>query len=187
MRRQSQTVSRGISDGIKKRWIDSAPSGEELVVEEFLSNDAIVASENIAGMGDRSRRLPFHRLIEFGAVRELTGSSAFGVFSARNAWSLASLSSVNAPSSPDNADACLVDRYIQPVYFRIASASVAEPPARCASSNDTAFPYSEIARAIAGSANRASRWFRCRPCRDISFRGNPRAHGGNPHARYRTA
>ncbi|QND69658.1 hypothetical protein HB777_39560 (plasmid) [Mesorhizobium loti] len=49
MRRQSPTVSSGISDGIKKRRIDSAPRGEELVVEELLSDDAMVVSENIAG------------------------------------------------------------------------------------------------------------------------------------------
>ncbi|SFJ43046.1 DUF1403 family protein [Aerobium aerolatum] len=51
-----------------------------LVVERLLSDDAIVASERIAGMSDRGLRRLFDRLVEFGAVRELSGRPTFRMY-----------------------------------------------------------------------------------------------------------
>lgn len=51
-----------------------------VVVEKLLSNDAIVASEQIAGMSDRGLRRLFDRLVELGAVRELSGRSTFRIY-----------------------------------------------------------------------------------------------------------
>ncbi|TSE11933.1 DUF1403 family protein [Mesorhizobium intechi] len=50
------------------------------VVEKLLSDDAIVASENIAGMSDRGLRRLFDRLVELGAVRELSGRATFRIY-----------------------------------------------------------------------------------------------------------
>lgn len=47
------------------------------VVDRLLWDDAIVASEKIAGMSDRGLRRLFDRLVEFGAVRELSGRPTF--------------------------------------------------------------------------------------------------------------
>jgi hypothetical protein len=52
----------------------------DLVVERLLSDDAIVASEKIAGMSDRGLRRLFDRLMEFGAARELSGRPAFRIY-----------------------------------------------------------------------------------------------------------
>lgn len=52
----------------------------DLVVERLLSDDAIVASENIAGMSDRGLRRLFDRLVELGAVRELSGRPTFRIY-----------------------------------------------------------------------------------------------------------
>ncbi|TIP18576.1 DUF1403 family protein [Mesorhizobium sp.] len=52
----------------------------DMVVERLLSDDAIVASENIAGMSDRGLRRLFDRLVELGAVRELSGRSTFRIY-----------------------------------------------------------------------------------------------------------
>nr|WP_040594441.1 DUF1403 family protein [Mesorhizobium metallidurans] len=52
----------------------------DAVVEKLLSDDAIVASENIAGMSDRGLRRLFDRLVELGAVRELSGRPAFRIY-----------------------------------------------------------------------------------------------------------
>lgn len=52
----------------------------DLVVERLLSGDAIVASEKIAGMSDRGLRRLFDRLVEFGAVRELSGRATFRIY-----------------------------------------------------------------------------------------------------------
>ncbi|SJM30255.1 DUF1403 family protein [Mesorhizobium delmotii] len=52
----------------------------DLVVERLLSDDAIVASENIAGMSDRGLRRLFDRLVELGAVRELSGRLTFRIY-----------------------------------------------------------------------------------------------------------
>jgi hypothetical protein len=52
----------------------------DLVVEKLLSDDALVATEQIAGMTDRGMRRLFDRLVEFGAVRELSGRPAFRVY-----------------------------------------------------------------------------------------------------------
>lgn len=52
----------------------------DAVVEKLLSDDAIVASENIAGMSDRGLRRLFDRLVELGAVRELSGRTAFRIY-----------------------------------------------------------------------------------------------------------
>ncbi|GLS34907.1 hypothetical protein GCM10010869_04950 [Mesorhizobium tianshanense] len=50
------------------------------VIEKLLSDDAIVASENIAGMSDRGLRRLFDRLLELGAVRELSGRPTFRIY-----------------------------------------------------------------------------------------------------------
>lgn len=50
------------------------------VVDKLLSDDAIVASEKIAGMSDRGLRRLFDRLVEFGAVRELSGRPTFRIY-----------------------------------------------------------------------------------------------------------
>lgn len=52
----------------------------DIVVERLLSDDAIVASEKIAGMSDRGLRRLFDRLVELGAVRELSGRSTFRIY-----------------------------------------------------------------------------------------------------------
>lgn len=54
--------------------------GADLVVDRLLSDDAIVASAKIAGMSDRSLRRLFDRLVELGAVRELSGRPAFRIY-----------------------------------------------------------------------------------------------------------
>ncbi|MDN5925557.1 MAG: DUF1403 family protein [Hyphomicrobiales bacterium] len=54
--------------------------GADLVVDRLLSDDAIVASAKIAGMSDRSLRRLFERLVELGAVRELSGRSTFRIY-----------------------------------------------------------------------------------------------------------
>jgi hypothetical protein len=51
-----------------------------VVVEKLLSDDAIVASEKVAGMSDRGLRRLFDRLVELGAVRELSGRSTFRIY-----------------------------------------------------------------------------------------------------------
>lgn len=51
-----------------------------MVVERLLSDDAIVASEKIAGMSDRGLRRLFDRLVELGAVRELSGRPTFRIY-----------------------------------------------------------------------------------------------------------
>jgi hypothetical protein len=50
------------------------------VVERLLSDDAIVASDKIAGMSDRGLRRLFDRLVELGAIRELSGRPAFRIY-----------------------------------------------------------------------------------------------------------
>ncbi len=52
----------------------------DAVVERLLSNDAIVASERISGMSDRGLRRLFDRLVELGAVRELSGRPTFRIY-----------------------------------------------------------------------------------------------------------
>lgn len=52
----------------------------DMVVERLLSDDAIVASEKIAGMSDRGLRRLFDRLVELGAVRELSGRPTFRIY-----------------------------------------------------------------------------------------------------------
>lgn len=52
----------------------------DTVVEKLLSDDAIVASEKIAGMSDRGLRRLFDRLVELGAVRELSGRPTFRIY-----------------------------------------------------------------------------------------------------------
>lgn len=54
--------------------------GADRVVERLLADDAIVASERIAGMSDRGLRRLFDRLESFGAVRELTGRATFRIY-----------------------------------------------------------------------------------------------------------
>lgn len=52
----------------------------DAVVERLLSDDAIVASEKTAGMSDRGMRRLFDRLVELGAVRELSGRPTFRIY-----------------------------------------------------------------------------------------------------------
>ncbi|MGO4835462.1 DUF1403 family protein [Rhizobiaceae sp. 2RAB30] len=52
----------------------------DIVVEKLLSSDAIVASEKIADMSDRGLRRLFDRLLELGAVRELSGRPTFRIY-----------------------------------------------------------------------------------------------------------
>jgi hypothetical protein len=54
--------------------------GADVVVDRLLSDDAIIASAKIAGMSDRSLRRLFERLVELGAVRELSGRAAFRIY-----------------------------------------------------------------------------------------------------------
>lgn len=67
-----------------EKLLDVAPKlrakAADRVVERLLSDDAIGASEEIAGMSDRGLRRLFDRLVEFGAVRELSGRSTFRVY-----------------------------------------------------------------------------------------------------------
>ncbi len=50
------------------------------VVDRLLSEDAVVASEEIAGMSDRGLRRLFDRLVELAAVRELSGRPTFRIY-----------------------------------------------------------------------------------------------------------
>ncbi|WP_422392461.1 DUF1403 family protein [Nitratireductor thuwali] len=52
----------------------------DAVVDKLLSDDAIVASEKIAGMSDRGLRRLFDRLVELGALRELSGRPTFRIY-----------------------------------------------------------------------------------------------------------
>ncbi|MER9945403.1 DUF1403 family protein [Mesorhizobium sp. M0092] len=52
----------------------------DIVVEKLLSDDATVASEKIVGMSDRGLRRLFDRLVELGAVRELSGRPTFRIY-----------------------------------------------------------------------------------------------------------
>lgn len=52
----------------------------DTVVDKLLSDDAIVASEKIAGMSDRGLRRLFDRLVELGTVRELSGRPTFRIY-----------------------------------------------------------------------------------------------------------
>lgn len=54
--------------------------GAEAVVDRLLSDDALVPSEKIAGMSDRGLRRLFDRLVDLGAVRELSGRTAFRIY-----------------------------------------------------------------------------------------------------------
>jgi hypothetical protein len=52
----------------------------DAVVVRLLSEDAVMASDKIAGMSDRALRRLFDRLGELGAVRELSGRSTFRMY-----------------------------------------------------------------------------------------------------------
>ncbi|PWJ88206.1 uncharacterized protein DUF1403 [Mesorhizobium loti] len=52
----------------------------DAVVNKLLCDDAIVASEKISGMSDRGLRRLFDRLVELGAVRELSGRATFRIY-----------------------------------------------------------------------------------------------------------
>ncbi|RVC84039.1 DUF1403 family protein [Mesorhizobium sp. M4A.F.Ca.ET.022.05.2.1] len=54
--------------------------GADLVVEKLLSEDAVVASQKIAGISDRGLRRLFDRLVELGAVHELSGRPTFRIY-----------------------------------------------------------------------------------------------------------
>ena len=67
-----------------ERLIAVAPklraNGSDLVVEKLLSHDALVASQPVVGMSDRGLRRLFDRLVDLGAVRELSGRTAFRIY-----------------------------------------------------------------------------------------------------------
>jgi len=52
----------------------------DLVVDRLLAEDAIVASQKFSGMSDRGLRRLFDRLVELGAVRELSGRTSFRMY-----------------------------------------------------------------------------------------------------------
>lgn len=52
----------------------------DVVVERLLSDDAIVATEKIAGMSDRGLRRLFDRLVQLDVVRELSGRPTFRIY-----------------------------------------------------------------------------------------------------------
>lgn len=52
----------------------------DLVVERLLCEDAIIASETVPGISDRGLRRLFDRLVELGAVRELSGRPTFRIY-----------------------------------------------------------------------------------------------------------
>ncbi len=52
----------------------------DAVVQKLLSGDAMVASDPVAGMSDRALRRLFDRLMELGAVRELSGRPTFRIY-----------------------------------------------------------------------------------------------------------
>lgn len=52
----------------------------DAVVGRLLSDDSVVGSEKIAGMSDRGLRRLFDRLVELGAVRELSGRPTFRIY-----------------------------------------------------------------------------------------------------------
>jgi hypothetical protein len=56
--------------------------GADIVVERLLNEDALVASrgEQKNGMSDRALRRLFERLVELGAVRELSGRPTFRIY-----------------------------------------------------------------------------------------------------------
>lgn len=54
--------------------------GSDAVVEKLLADDAVVASRDVPGMSDRSLRRLFDRLVDLGAVRELSGRAAFRIY-----------------------------------------------------------------------------------------------------------
>lgn len=56
--------------------------GADLVIDHLLNDDALVASrgDKRTGMSDRGLRRLFERLVEFGAVRELSGRSTFRIY-----------------------------------------------------------------------------------------------------------
>ncbi|MBM2712840.1 DUF1403 family protein [Mesorhizobium caraganae] len=56
--------------------------GADTIVDRLLSEDAIMASraDRNIGMSDRGLRRLFDRLVELGAVRELSGRSTFRIF-----------------------------------------------------------------------------------------------------------
>lgn len=62
-----------VAPGLRARSAD-------VVVDRLLSDDAIVPSARIAGMSDRSLRRLFERLLELGAVRELSGRPTFRIY-----------------------------------------------------------------------------------------------------------
>lgn len=56
--------------------------GADAIVEQLLSDDALMASrgDKKTGMSDRSLRRLFDRLVEHGAVRELSGRPTFRIY-----------------------------------------------------------------------------------------------------------
>ncbi|MER8440355.1 DUF1403 family protein [Mesorhizobium sp. M1312] len=54
--------------------------GSDAVVEKLLSDEGVIASQEIAGMSDRGLRRLFDRLLELGAVRELSGRPTFRIY-----------------------------------------------------------------------------------------------------------
>ena len=67
-----------------ERLLTVAPTlrakGSDAVIERLLSEDAVVASQEINGISDRGLRRLFDRLVDLGAVRELSGRSTFRIY-----------------------------------------------------------------------------------------------------------
>lgn len=54
--------------------------GADRVVEKLLTQDAMTATDPTTGLNDRALRRLFDRLVDLGAVRELTGRSTFRIY-----------------------------------------------------------------------------------------------------------
>jgi len=54
--------------------------GSDAVVERLLADDAVVAAQEVPGMSDRGLRRLFDRLVDLGAVRELSGRATFRIY-----------------------------------------------------------------------------------------------------------
>ncbi len=54
--------------------------GSDAVIDKLLSEDAVIASNTIPGISDRGLRRLFDRLVDLGAVRELSGRATFRIY-----------------------------------------------------------------------------------------------------------
>ncbi|RWI36127.1 DUF1403 family protein [Mesorhizobium sp.] len=54
--------------------------GSDAVVDKLLTDDAVVASQDVPGMSDRGLRRLYDRLVSLSAVRELSGRTTFRIY-----------------------------------------------------------------------------------------------------------